>query len=205
MLCCGNVGEKFEEIVETEVTDRLRSHSIRVLEQSVGPNMFLRHKRHRHVTLPEFASAIEHGILVWSERRSRQYMRKLYSIMWVIRKDPAIFRRFDPWDIAYVKEDAMTPDEGVRGEGDGGEAGGGEGGGGEGGRGPSSLESIRPKIARLEAVLKERVKAAMASTTKRKCKRCGSEDLERIALQLRSADEGMTTMMQCTSCSHRFR
>jgi len=193
MLCSGNVAEKFEELRETEVTDALRRHCVRVLAQSVGSNLFLRHKRHRHITLPEFASAIEHSILVWSERRSRQYVRKLYSILWVIRKDPTILRRFDPWDIAYVKEDMMTTEaESATREDD---ASGGE----------SMLNTIRPKISQLETVLKERVKAAMASSRKRKCPRCGSEDLERIALQLRSADEGMTTMMQCTSCSHRFR
>jgi len=194
MLCSGNVAEKFQELRETEVTDALRRHCVRVLAQSVGPNLFFRHKRHRHITLPEFASAIEHGILVWSERRSRQYVRKLYSILWVIRKDATILRRFDPWDLAYVKEDMMTTEEvGAQAANDG------------AAQHESVLNTIRPKISQLETVLKERVKAAMSSTRKRKCPRCGSEDLERIALQLRAADEGMTTMMQCTSCSHRFR
>lgn len=177
----------------TQVTCDFRFHAVTVLQKYVGQNMHLRHKSHRPVSSNEFAGAIEHGIAVWSEGKSKQYSRKLYSLLYSIRKDPGVFRRFDPWDLAYVKEEVLM----IRTASDE-----------DGIRNPhiDLLEThVKPRLAKLEEVLKERVRKASGSVRSRTCPRCGSPDLERIALQLRSADEGMTTMMQCTVCNHRFK
>lgn len=205
MLCAslGNLGTAWKGTTtggdeNTQVTDEFRRHAISVLKKyatmtSTSRDLLLRHKSHRHVTRTEFAGAIEHGIAVWSEGKNKQYTRKLYSLLYSIRKDPGIFRRFDPWDLAYVKEEILmiktASDE-------------------DGMSNPhvDLLETrVKPKLAKLEEALKERVRKASGLRGSRTCPRCGSSDLERIALQLRSADEGMTTMMQCTGCNHRFK
>jgi DNA-directed RNA polymerase subunit M/transcription elongation factor TFIIS len=191
MLCCGNASE--DAGVAQVLTPEARSHAISVIQKYVGPNAYLRHKSHRSVSNAEFAGAIEHGIAIWSEGKSKQYGRKLYSILYSIRKDPTVFKRFDPWDLAYVKEEVLM----VRTAYDE-----------DGARSVNSdlFETVvKSKISALEEILKARVSKASGFAKSRTCPRCGSSDLERIALQLRSADEGMTTMMQCTGCSHRFK
>jgi DNA-directed RNA polymerase subunit M/transcription elongation factor TFIIS len=141
------------------------------------------------ITTTKFAAAIEHGIAVWSEAKSKSYRRKLYSILWAMRNDSHLFSRYDPWDLAYVKEDLLLPVSHSTAE-------------------PHThahdhSAADDETISALEKMLKERLRCLEVKV--RACPKCGSTELERIALQLRSADEGMTQMMQCTSCNHRFK
>jgi DNA-directed RNA polymerase subunit M/transcription elongation factor TFIIS len=142
------------------------------------------------LTTLHFASAIEHGIAVWSEGRSKPYRRKLYSILWAIRNERKLFARHDPWDLAWIKEDALISSglsSKITRDHD------------------SSSIALSTKlhgtITHIEADLKEQLKRF----TLRRCPRCQSQDFERIAVQTRSADEGMTQMLQCTACNHRFK
>lgn len=132
--------------------------------------------------LARIAVAIEHGICVWSEAKARPYSRKLYSILWALRQDVAVtLSRAEPWDLAFLKEDSLLKNEKTA-------------------EANTALAALTAKMDRLEATLKARL-----SAPRRSCPRCGCKDMERIALQLRAADEGMTTMLQCTNCSQRIR
>jgi hypothetical protein len=162
------------------------------------------------------AGVIEHGVAVWSEARGRQYARKLYSILWALRCDPALLARVDPWDLAFIKEESLIqPPQQTHASGGGG------GGGGNGGAnaGPPSgaranagplltnerrVHEVQAMVDALQEKLKARVEA-VSVIAKRACPRCGSSETERIAVQTRSADEGMTQMLQCTSCGQRVR
>lgn len=177
------------------MSDEERRRAITVLAEACGnhhpvlrkPKGYHHHRSAAVFKIPvhKFASAIEHGVAVWSEAKTKTYRRKLYSILWAMRNDPNLFTRFDPWDLAYVKEDLLLVSDSASSA--------------------SSHLSIGEVIGDLEKALKERLNLHKSSSSQRKCSRCGSTDLERIALQLRSADEGMTQMMQCTSCNHRFK
>lgn len=141
------------------------------------------------------AQAIEHGIAVWSEARGRQYARKLYSILWALHCDPGLLGRADPWDLAYLREESLIQQQQIAGAASG------------SGAAPCQerkLQQINAEMDLLQARLKERVEA-VSVVAKRACPRCGSHETERIAVQTRSADEGMTQMLQCTSCGQRVR
>lgn len=140
--------------------------------------------RERREAAADVARAMEHGIAVWSQARSRPYSRKLYSLFWVLRHEPsaaALLTRHQPWEVAFVKEDSMMREQRDKAQ-------------------SSAVAALGQKLDRLEATLKSRLTAP-----RRSCPRCGCRDMERIALQLRAADEGMTTMLQCTNCSQRVR
>jgi DNA-directed RNA polymerase subunit M/transcription elongation factor TFIIS len=143
------------------------------------------------------ARAIEHGVAVWSEARSRQYARKLYSILWALRCDPALLARADPWDLAFLREESLIHAQGAgrRAEQP------------QQPQQPPSQEPLQQVTAMLDALqetLKKRVER-VSVVAKRACPRCGSHETERIAVQTRSADEGMTQMLQCTACGQRVR
>lgn len=174
-----------DSVMSTEERSRVVSILVDACER-IGREHCTVRKKLRPQSLHHFASAIEHGIAVWSEARSKSYRRKLYSILWAMRNDSLIFSRFDPWDLAYVKEDLLLVSSGSR----------------EAGYTKVS-EKSEAVVSEVERILKERLR--ILEVKARACPRCGSTELERIALQLRSADEGMTQMMQCTSCNHRFK
>jgi DNA-directed RNA polymerase subunit M/transcription elongation factor TFIIS len=138
------------------------------------------------------AMVIEHGIAVWSEAKCKQYARKLYSILWALRCEPLVLSRADPWDLAFLREESLiqtVPEEGsssLQNAHD------------------HKLQEIGAMIDALQRELKERVEK-VSVVAKRACPRCGSNETERIAVQTRSADEGMTQMLQCTSCGQRVR
>jgi hypothetical protein len=134
------------------------------------------------------AAAIEFGIALWSEFKTRPYARKLYSILWTLRHPPSaeqLLTRCEPCEVAFVREDTMM---------------GFAAGAGDVREGGADLAALSSKLDALEAALKTKLTAP-----RRSCPRCGCRDMERIALQLRAADEGMTTMLQCTQCSQRIR
>jgi DNA-directed RNA polymerase subunit M/transcription elongation factor TFIIS len=138
------------------------------------------------LTAHHVASAIEHGIAVWSEGRSKPYRRKLYSILWAIRNERRLFVRHDPWDLAWIKEDSLISNSTSASS-------------------AASSIALSAKMQQTIAMIENDLKEQLKQFSLRRCPRCRSEDLERIAVQIRSADEGMTQMMQCTSCFHRFR
>lgn len=139
------------------------------------------------LTAHHIASAIEHGIAVWSEGRSKPYRRKLYSILWAIRNERRLFAKHDPWELAWVKEDSLISNSGTTK------------------RDTDSSVALSAKLQQTISLIEKDLKEQLKQFSLRRCPRCRSQDLERIAVQTRSADEGMTQMMQCTSCYHRFR
>jgi DNA-directed RNA polymerase subunit M/transcription elongation factor TFIIS len=160
------------------------------------------------------AAAVEHGLAVWSEAKPKLYARKLYSVLWALRAEAnaeptsasALLRKFEPWELAFVREESMLPgaDDGNGGNG---YSGGGDDDGpsasasaSSAGSGTTSLAALFEKMDALEKRLKEHI-----TQPRRKCPRCGSADMMRIAVQTRSGDEGMTNMMQCISCHQRIR
>lgn len=44
-----------------------------------------------------------------------------------------------------------------------------------------------------------------APTTAYTCRKCGKSECRAVQLQTRSADEGMTTFVNCVACGHRWR
>lgn len=129
---------------------------------------------------PAVARAIEHGIAVWSEGKAKPYARKLYSVLAALRCEDRLLQRHEPWELAFLKEESLIREESTVMQ--------------------QSLASLTAKLDSLEAQLKTRI-----SQPRRACPRCGSKDMERISVQTRSADEGMTMMLQCTSCQQRVR
>jgi DNA-directed RNA polymerase subunit M/transcription elongation factor TFIIS len=128
--------------------------------------------------------AVEFGIALWSEFKTKPYARKLYSILWTLRHGPSteqLLTRCEPCEVAFVREDTMMKNEAST-------------------EANAAVATLSSKLDRLEVALKTRLTAP-----RRSCPRCGCRDMERIALQLRAADEGMTTMLQCTNCSQRIR
>ena len=105
-----------------------------------------------------------------------------------------LFRRFEPWELAFAREESLVA---AREDTMGGM---GTGMSGSGDQGGSSLAALLAKLDALEVKLKEQI-----TQPRRRCPRCGSVDMERIAVQTRSADEGMTMMLQCTACQQRIR
>lgn len=130
----------------------------------------------------EIASAVEHGVAVWSELKEKVYQRKMYSLLWAIRSLPRLVVTYDPWDLAWIKEEVFADDSGLA-------------------KTTNSLNLDGLSFA--EQLIKQR----MADTGVRRmvCPKCKSKEIERIAVQTRSADEGMTQMKQCTMCYHRWR
>jgi len=126
------------------------------------------------------ARAIEHGIAVWSENKARPYARKLYSILAALRVEERLLVRHEPWEIAFLREETLIREESSAAQ--------------------QTLAAVTARLDALEAQLKSRIEQP-----RRPCPRCGSTDMERIAVQTRSADEGMTMMLQCTSCHQRVR
>jgi DNA-directed RNA polymerase subunit M/transcription elongation factor TFIIS len=126
------------------------------------------------------ARAIEHGIAVWSEGKAKPYARKLYSILAALRVEERLLARHEPWELAFLKEETLIREESSAAQ--------------------QTLAAVTARLDALEAQLKARIEKP-----RRACPRCGSTDMERIAVQTRSADEGMTMMLQCTSCQQRVR
>lgn len=193
MITCGSENVLYRN--DGPMSEEERTRAITVLTDAcvrMGTRCVLRKAKGHHrsagakIPVHKFAGAIEHGIAVWSEAKTKTYRRKLYSILWAMRDDPNLFTRFDPWDLAYIKEDLLLVADSAAASSSG----------------PLSVVEV---VSDLEKALKERLVLHKGSSSQRACTRCGSTDLERIALQLRSADEGMTQMMQCTSCNHRFK
>lgn len=157
------------------------------------------------------AQAIEHGVAVWSEARGRQYARKLYSILWALRCDPNLLARADPWDFAFLREESLIhaqapPPTFHAGTSRSDQA---------AAAAPAApaaphqsqerkMQQVTGMIDALQEALKKRVER-VSVVAKRACPRCGSHETERIAVQTRSADEGMTQMLQCTACGQRVR
>jgi DNA-directed RNA polymerase subunit M/transcription elongation factor TFIIS len=135
------------------------------------------------LTAQQIASAIEHGMAVWSEGRSKPYRRKLYSILWAIRNEKKLFAKYDPWDLSWIKEDVLISNS----------------------RNREHNINLSPCFNDLISRVESDLKLQLQKFSVRRCPRCKSQDLERIAVQTRSADEGMTQMLQCTSCNHRFK
>lgn len=134
--------------------------------------------------ISEIAAAIEHGVAVWSEMKEKLYQRKVYSILWALRSSPQLVVSYDPWDLAWVKEEALVMDPA--------------------GRGHTATNTL--DVAGLSFV-EQLVKQRLAGSGVRRlvCPKCKSKEVERISVQTRSADEGMTQMKQCTACFHRWR
>lgn len=138
----------------------------------------------RRFTSPRAAAmAIEHGVAVWSETKAKPYARKLYSILWALRCEDRLLSRHDPWELAFVREESLVREEEAKTAGI-----------------QQTVAALSAKLDALEVQLKARIQEP-----RRPCPRCGSTDMERIALQTRSGDEGMTTMLQCTHCHQRVR
>lgn len=136
----------------------------------------------------EIASAVEHGVAVWSELKEKVYQRKLYSLLWAIRSLPRLVVTYDPWDLAWIKEEVFADDSGLA---------------------KSTNSSDPTNSLNLDGLsfAEQLIKQRMADTGVRRmvCPKCRSKEIERIAVQTRSADEGMTQMKQCTMCYHRWR
>jgi DNA-directed RNA polymerase subunit M/transcription elongation factor TFIIS len=126
------------------------------------------------------ARALEHGVAVWSETKAKPYARKLYSILWALRCEDRLLQRTDPWELAFLREESLVREDSSTFH--------------------QTLAALNTKLDVLEGELKARI-----AQPRRPCPRCGSTDMERIAVQTRSADEGMTMMLQCTQCSQRVR
>jgi DNA-directed RNA polymerase subunit M/transcription elongation factor TFIIS len=126
------------------------------------------------------ARAAEHGIAVWSETKARPYARKLYSILAALRCEERLLVRHEPWELAFLKEESMIREDSSAIH--------------------QTLATLNSKLDALETQLKSRIEQP-----RRPCPRCGSTDMERISVQTRSADEGMTNMLQCTHCNQRVR
>lgn len=141
------------------------------------------------LTSRDVASAIEHSIAVWSEGRSKPYRRKLYSVLWAIRNDKKLFVKHDPWDVAWIKEDSLIENGSTRAKA----------------RAEESTIAISRKLHATITSIEADIKQQLQQFSLRRCPRCNSSDFERIAIQIRSADEGMTQLLQCTACNHRFR
>lgn len=138
----------------------------------------------RRFTSPRaVALAIEHGVAVWSETKAKPYARKLYSILWALRCEDRLLARHDPWELAFLREESLVRDTEAQSAGM-----------------QQTIAALTAKLDALEAQLKARIQQP-----RRPCPRCGSTDMERIALQIRRGDEGMTTMLQCTHCHQRIR
>jgi DNA-directed RNA polymerase subunit M/transcription elongation factor TFIIS len=166
--------------VSDALTPEIRTRALRSLHAALGGTEAGAAAR----ADPARALAIEFGIAMWSECRTRPYARKLYSVLWALRHPPSaemLLARCEPCEVAFVREDTMMKHE-------------------EAGEGNAAVAALQARLDALEAALKTRLTAP-----RRSCPRCGCKDMERIALQLRAADEGMTTMLQCTQCSQRIR
>lgn len=140
----------------------------------------------------EIASAVEHGVAVWSELKEKVYQRKMYSLLWAIRSIPRLIVTYDPWDLAWIKEEVFADDSGLAKSTAAEPC----------TTGPTNSLNL-DGLSFAEQLVKQR----MADTGVRRmvCPKCKSKEIERIAVQTRSADEGMTQMKQCTMCYHRWR
>lgn len=158
-----------------------RRRAVASLEQAVRRSAAPEAGR-RFVSPQAVALAIEHGVAVWSETKAKPYARKLYSILWALRCENRLLARHDPCELAFLREESLVRDaetqSGLQ----------------------QTIAALTGKLDALEAQLKTRIQQP-----RRPCPRCGSTDMERIALQLRRGDEGMTTMLQCTHCHQRIR
>lgn len=208
MLCSGCVrGFPEEPEVDTMRRDAIRHLSATLSEAAVRAAM---HRRLGDAATPEaVAHVVEHGIAVWSEAKARQYARKLYSLLWALRSEPNLLARADPWDLAFLREESLIQSSSW--------AAGNEAGavalatstaaspqGSLQNAQERNLQHINEIVDKLQAELKERVER-VSVVAKKACPRCGSHETERIAVQTRSADEGMTQMLQCTACGQRVR
>lgn len=133
-----------------------------------------------------FASAIEHGVMVWSGGKSRGYRRKMTTIFMVLRSSVAHARLLGtirPWDLAFTREEILM----------------------DGSDEARQDEVVDESVSQIEAKLKAKA-AKMTDTTRLPfCPKCKSKDLMQIAEQTRSADEGMRYSWLCCICHHKFR
>lgn len=130
-----------------------------------------------------YALALEHGVLLWSGGLRRRYMRKMvfvYAVlkMWnvhMVKKLPP------PWKFAFAREASFSP------------------------RLRNANEDDSGRVEEVERVLTHISSLADKSKRSLKCKSCGSDQIEDVAIQTRSADEGMTYFHRCCICSSTFK
>lgn len=175
MLLCSD-GSIVAESVDTVLRERMFESILRSVE-SVDS-----------VWVPgdraSYAVAMEHGAFLWSGGLKRRYMRKMVFLVALLQLWNTEQRKKlpVPWKLAFAKESSFFPAT----------------------TDPSSVET-NADVDNIEAVLTHVSNTVNAQKIVLKCRSCGSDQIEDVAIQTRSADEGMTYFHRCCICSATFR
>lgn len=129
----------------------------------------------------EYAAQVEHGLMLWSGGRERAYRRKALVLLEVLRRRD-ITLNTPPYALAFCRE--LTFAQHARDMAE-------------------RRDATASTIAGVEGALKRR--STSTTTAKVRCPNCGGDEVEEVAIQARSADEGMVYRHVCCTCMHQFK
>ena len=124
-----------------------------------------------------YASAVEHGMLLWSGALEQRYRRKAVAVLEVLRMGflPT------PWRFAFMRETSFMP-------------------------GNADAVDLRDQVEETLTSVEGALRGMAGPREKKdRCPICESDEIEMPAIQSRSADEGMTYVRRCCSCGHVYR